>query len=438
MPNGPLPNPRAPTAALSRGPDESGPHREGQLVDGKYRLARELGEGGMASVFLASDVRLKRNVAIKILRPQVAEQSTMRAMFMREAESMAKLRHPNVIEIYDIGQTGSCPYLVMPYEQGADLEAWCQRRHGPPMPIDVAIGILGQACAGIAAMHDVGLVHRDIKPQNILVLRSFEVVIADLGLTHYATVDVHPGGLFGTPGFMAPELLRGGARPDQLVPAVDVYALGVTAYWLLTGKLPTSADLHEILSPHSRGPILLPSEVVPHLPKELDEPILRALDADPRTRISTAELRVALSRARDAVHSKRDRHSPFVVVIDDDPLALQFVVDVVREALDEPEVAAFSDPAVALAVVESRPPDLVVTDLQMPRLNGVELTAILRGNASTRAVPVIVLTGVGGASEWSMLREVGAVRFLVKPVDPGMLYDVVRRVLLGPGDSAAS
>jgi eukaryotic-like serine/threonine-protein kinase len=424
------PSPRQHTLADTSLPNERGsPLREGDLVDGKYRLVRELGEGGMASVFMAVDTRLKRDVALKIVRPRIALQPAMRAMFMREAESMAKLRHPNVIEVYDVGSAGSCPYLVMPYQHGADLEAWCKHRDGPPMPLDVAVGILGQACAGVAAMHAVGLVHRDIKPQNILVLGTFEVVVADLGLTHHYTGDEHSHGVFGTPGFLAPELIWNEPAAEGLAAAGDVYAMGVTAYWLLTGRLPASTDLAEILSHATPPPIVPPSEVLDVLPVAFDEPLLRALDPDPKTRIGMVELREALFEARDAVRAQRGRPSPFVVVVDDDPLALQFIAEVVREALHTPEVVALADAPAALSVIESRPPDLVITDLQMPQVNGLELTAMLRGNANTRDVPIIVLTGVGGAPEWSVLHGLGAARFLVKPIDPDTLHDVIRRVM---------
>lgn len=404
-------------------------HAQGDLVDGKYLLGPELGEGGMASVFLAEDVRLRREVAIKIARPRVANDPSSRTMFMREAESMATLRHPNVVEIYDVGQTESCPYLVMPYRRGADLETWCERQGGPPVPMDVAIGILGQACAGVAALHAAGLVHRDIKPQNILVLGTFEVVVADLGLTHVVGRERRPGGLFGTPGFMAPELLREGPLVDGLAHKADVYAMGVTAYWLLTGRFPTSIDLMELFGNGVQS-IVAPSEVRPDLPISFDAPVLDALEPDPELRVDIVELRAALFQARDTLHSSRRRRSPFIVVVDDDPQALLFIESVLRVALDGPEIAALTDPAAALGVIESRPPDLVITDLQMPQINGIELTAILRGFANTRDVPVIVLTGVGGAAEWHLLRELGVVRFLVKPIDPDTLHDVIRRVML--------
>lgn len=400
----------------------------GDVIDGKYSIRCKLGAGGMATVFLAADLRLKREVAIKIAHPELAEDPASCARFLREAELMAKLRHPNVLEVYDVGIWRSFPYLVMPYLQGNDLETWCERRGRVPLELDVAIGIMDQLLTGLAAMHAMGLVHRDVKPKNILVSDDGKVTLGDLGLSHFTDEGERVAEPSGTPGFLAPEILvHGNVRPE-LVAMADVYAAGVTAYWLLTWTRPTTSNIGKLIADYP-SEIDPPSQRHAALPKLFDAPILAAMNEDPTRRPSAAELREALLHAHGVVRRQAATKSHFVVVVDDDPNALMFVEEVVREALPGAEVVILRDPRVAFPIIESRPPALVITDLDMPHLNGIELTATIRGHARTRDVPIIVFSGVGGAAEWQLLNQIGATRFLVKPIDPETLFDVIRRVM---------
>jgi eukaryotic-like serine/threonine-protein kinase len=400
----------------------------GELVDGRYLLVDQLGEGSMGTVFLASDTRLKREVALKIARPSIVCDPRLRVRLQREAEAMARLRHHNVVEIYDVGTWTGCPYFVMPYLHGSDLNAWCRQRGGVPVDVDVAVGILAQVCAGLAAMHAVGLVHRDVKPSNILVSTSFEVTVGDLGLAHDALAGPELADMGGTPGFLAPELVLDHEVPPTLAAKADTYAVGVTAYWLLTGTRPTTSNLDELVASF---PIEIqpPSARRPGLPAAFDAPILAALHEDPRQRTDVLGFREALLGARAVTSRLQRARSSFVVVVDDDPHALLFVEGILRAAVPSVELATFRDPRAALAVIESRPPDLVISDLAMPDVNGVELTAAIRGNARTREVPIVIFSGVGSAADWQVLERIGATRFVVKPVDPDTFSDVVCRVL---------
>ena len=385
----------------------------------------------MGVVHVATDLRLKREVVLKIVHPHIAEDPELRRRFLKEAESMARLRHPNVIEIYDIGEVDECPYLVMPHLRATDLVKWTRARGGPPVPLDVAVGLVGQVAAGVMAMHAEGLVHGDIKPYNILVSEDFEAVVADLGLVRSTRGIERVQALGGTPGYIAPELIDEESVHPRYAHKADVYALGVTLYWLLVGQIPAHArEARTILARQVSGDVVVPSERRPELPTSFDVPLLRALHRDPAQRPDASEFREAIFEARDGI--RRDVVRPFVVVIDDDPDMLALVQDVLMEqSHGEAEVVALRDSVAALSLIESRPPDLVITDLQMPGLNGVELTALIRGNPATRDVPVIVLTAVGGAEDWQLLRDLGASRFLVKPIDPAMLSAVVMPMLVG-------
>lgn len=406
------------------GSDDMGP---GTLLDDRYELGESVGRGGMGAVHLGRDHRLGRDVAIKLLHPQESVSAELRAMFRREAEIMARLRHPNVVEVFDTGGWDARPYLVMPFHRGTDLGSWARHLGGPPVAVDVAIGILGQACSGVAAMHEAGVLHGDIKPRNILVSDALEVILVDLGLSRPIESVQDPEALGGTPGFVAPEFIRRDSVPAELVHKADVYALGVTAYWLLTGQTPAgTGDVIDILTRQVEGEIEAPSERRPDLDPAFDMPVLDALRDDPSLRPEVAELRDGLLAARQ--HCSR-RHPPFIVVVDDDPEALRFEESIARSAVARAEVVGLDDPHAALSLVQSRPPDLVITDLQMPTLNGIELTALLQGNPSTASVPVIVTTEVGGADEWKLLHTLGAECLLVKPLRPEMLGDAIRRVM---------
>lgn len=316
----------------------------------------------------------------------------------------------------------------MPLWPGTDLFQWCSQRGGPPIDPSLAVGILAQVCAGVSAMHDKTLTHGDIKPKNILVSETFEVVLADLGLACRASERAASVDLVGTPGYVAPELLLpSDTRPD-IAPRADVYAIGATAYWLLTGRLPAgSNDPFDLPTQWTRRYIPPPSELRPELSRRYDAPILQAIHRDPIARPDARGLRDELLAARD--HSPESIATPLVVLIDDDPDALMFIEAVIDQALPNAETVAMRDPHAALALIQSRRPDLIITDLQMPGLGGIELTAAMRRRAKTRDIPIVVLTGIGGAEDWKRLRELGAAHLLLKPIDPDSLHDVVRRAV---------
>lgn len=398
------------------------------VLDDRYRLDALIAQGGMGQVFRAHDVRLQRDVAVKIMLAEVAANPRPRAMFRREVEIMASLRHPNVVGVHDSGAWGFQPYLVMPFLEGTSLRTWATRRSGPPVAADVAIGIVGQVCAGVSAMHHAGIIHGDIKPENIIVSDALEAVLVDLGLSQRsAALEVGPT-TSGTPGFMAPELIESGVIDPAQAAKIDTYSLGVTAYWLLAGRLPWDVShgqgmatlMQQLLEPPAR-----PSQVRPELGSAFDEPLRLALHREPTARPTVAELReLLLDAARRSARSRR-----FIVVLDDDVDMLELVETVAATAAEDAEIVGVRDPHAALSIIESRAPDLLVTDLQMPRVNGVELVAMLRGNPMTADVPVIVISGAGGADEWRLLHALGAECLLHKPLRPAFLREAIRYVL---------
>lgn len=401
----------------------------GRVIARRYTIRGEVGVGGMARVFLATDTRLKRDVAVKMIRSELADDSESCAAFMREAELMAKLRHPNVLEIYDLGVFEGVPFLVMPYLRGQNLYEWCKANGGMPVETDAFVGIIEQVCLGVGAMHALGLIHHDIKPTNILISDDFDVTLVDLGLTLSVDETVEDGVLAGTPGFLAPELVLAQPVEPELITRSDIYSLGVTAYWLLCGEGPTVSDFEELARSYPWS-ILPPSELLPCLSSIFDGPVLAALAMDPAERPTAPEFRRRLLEARERSGSAVvDARRPFVLMVDDDPIALDFLEEILREAVPEAQLMVLRDPRAALAVIETQPLDLIITDVDMPHINGLELTASVRGNPSTRTTPIMIYSGVADEAEWRVLASMEATMLLRKPADPDELFRLVQQQL---------
>jgi eukaryotic-like serine/threonine-protein kinase len=245
----------------------------GRALSGRYRLDAQVGSGGMATVYRAWDLELERPVAVKVLAPNLAADPAFASRFRQEARAMASVHHPAIVAIHDVGEADGEPYLVMELVEGESLAARFGRG-GALSPEEVA-PILGSVAAGLAAVHARGLVHRDVKPHNILLPAGGAGKLADFGLARgdETTTLTSPGTAVGTLGYLAPELLHG----EPATPASDVYALGVVAYEGLTGQRP---HLATSLAGHVEAqavPPVTPSAVAPWLGTAFDTPLLAAL-----------------------------------------------------------------------------------------------------------------------------------------------------------------
>ena len=265
-----------------------------------YELGPRVGAGGFAEVYKAQDLRLKRSVAVKVLRPDLGLSPGMLERFQREAETIAALRHPNIVPIFDVGQASGIAYLIMPYIEGESLRARMEREGALPIP--EVRRILREAAAGLGAAHEAGVIHRDVKPENIMLEgRDARVLLMDFGIakavggeeeTPATEEGVAPqltstGIIVGTPQYMSPEQACG----DKTIDArTDQYSLGVVGYRLLSGVLPfegesTRAVLYKQLV--SDPPPLL--EKVPDAPAGLAAAITRAMAKEPRERFASIE-----------------------------------------------------------------------------------------------------------------------------------------------------
>jgi eukaryotic-like serine/threonine-protein kinase len=256
-------------------------------IAGRYQLKDRLGFGGMSTVHLAFDKRLERRVALKLLAEHLAEDPTFVSRFQREAQSAARLIHPNIVQVFDSGQderTGQY-FIVMEYIEGQSC-AEILRDDGW-MEVDEAVAIIEQACEGLHYAHRHGVVHRDVKPGNLLRSRDGEVKLADFGIakaTEQSSI-TQVGSVLGTAAYLAPEQARG----EEAGPRADLYALGVVTYQLISGRLPyEAASLTELaLKQQQEEPAMLDSLVAAVTP-ELAEAVAIALALDPRQRYENA------------------------------------------------------------------------------------------------------------------------------------------------------
>src|SRR5213082_3196148 len=237
------------------------------LFDGRYRIVRKLGTGGMANVYLAEDEVLGRRVAIKILNDRHAGDDQFVERFRREAKNAASLSHPNIVSIYDRGEAEGTYYIAMEYLDGRSLKELILSRGDAP--IAVVVEYARQILSALRLAHRHGIVHRDIKPHNVLVDGEGRVKVTDFGIARAgASQMTEAGSIVGTAQYLSPEQARGGDVDQRS----DLYSLGVVLYELLTGKTPFDGETPvEIAMKHLSTPPKPPSKLRPDIPPELDK-----------------------------------------------------------------------------------------------------------------------------------------------------------------------
>ena len=255
-------------------------------VKDRYRVADMLGRGGMGAVFLAEDLRLGRMVAIKILRPELADDSSFVRRFERESRIAARLDHPNIIPVYAVEQFEDFHYFVMKYVAGKSLD---ELLTGKPLPVEEARQILWQAACGLGHAHQRGVIHRDVKPSNIMLEDGGRVIITDFGISKALQSDTQytsTGQLVGTPRYISPEQVRG----MELDGRSDQYSLAVVGYQMLIGRLPLIAQtVHALMFKHVYEVPTAARVARPEIPLEISDALQRALSKQPDERFPTME-----------------------------------------------------------------------------------------------------------------------------------------------------
>src|SRR5215468_2607906 len=255
-----------------------------EVLGERYQLQNPIGRGGMATIYRGHDMRMDRVVAIKVLREVYSTDPKFVTRFQREAKAASALQHPNIVQVYDYGQSDGNYYIVMELVEGTDLRRYLRSRG--ILDIDRAIIIAHDIALGLGAAHRRGIVHRDVKPQNILVGRDGSIKLTDFGIASvYKDINAErlttTGMTLGTVQYYAPEQAQG----EIVTPAADVYALGIVMYEMLTGHPPFDGDSPvAVAMQHIQDPPTPPSQLNPSIPPALEEIIMRCLEKVPKMR----------------------------------------------------------------------------------------------------------------------------------------------------------
>jgi serine/threonine protein kinase len=309
MPDRPKPSPPAvdqPGAHLTRGQASEQPTENfdvslvGRTFD-DFELLAELGRGGMGVVYKAWQKSLEREVALKLLLTEHASKPPLLQRFLAEARAAARLTHPNIISIYQVGECLAGPYFVMEFIDGPSLEQLLDRT----LPVSWSVALLITVAEAVQHAHDKGTIHRDLKPANVMLHQQKRPIVLDFGLARVmgkGTGMTDPGTVVGTPAYMSPE--QAGAETDRIGPHSDVYSLGAILYTLLTGKAPfeggtTLRTIRRVISPDPPVPV---RRLRPEVPPRLEQVCLKCLEKDPGKRYPSAQaLAGDLQRFRAAV-----------------------------------------------------------------------------------------------------------------------------------------
>ena len=293
----------------------------GTTLDDRYEIQEIIGSGGMAVVYKATDNRLHRSVAVKILRDELAADEEFRRRFQTEAQAVAMLSHPNIVSVYDVSHSESVEYIVMELIEGVTLMQYMQKKGA--LGWKEALHFSVQISKALEHAHSKGIVHRDIKPQNIMIIRDGSIKVADFGIAALeSTQEQRSSQTVGSVHYIAPEQARG-EQPDT---RSDIYSLGVVMYEMLTGRMPYDGETAEqIALKHIAGIAVPPQEINPDIPDELARITLRAMNADINARYQSAsELLADLEEFRKqqaaANRTSSDGEEGFEVVPDVEPI----------------------------------------------------------------------------------------------------------------------
>ncbi len=427
----------------------------GRKLRNRYEITEHLGDGSTATVYKATDTRLGRDVAIKMLLPHVRDSTRKR--FFQEATSAASLNHPNVMAIFDIDEEGGRNFLVIEHIDGVSLS------HYVPSSPELVVDLGSQIARALQYAHEAQIIHRDIKPANIQVTPEGQVKLMDLGLAlpHDAKRVTAHGMVIGTPAYLSPEQAQG----LKLDHRTDIYSLGIVLYEMATGQLPFNADdIGALLLQQVKQPPPPPRLINADMPLAMESVILKALEKNPNRRYQSANAMASALEAsvpqaeaqpdmsgisaKSTMQAERapslsseprsgaKRRTLRIIVADDHVLLRKSLSGMLEQHDEFVVVGEASDGASALEQTVAIQPDLLVLDLNMPGKGGLDVLPEVREQAPN--VKVLVLTGREEESYIMRAIRAGAHGYILKSSEEGDLLDAIVKVtqgqmVLGPG-----
>lgn len=254
----------------------------GMMLGDRYEILEKIGTGGMSDVYKAKDHKLNRYVAVKVLKQEFSENSNFVSKFRVEAQAAASLMHPNIVNVYDVGEDAGIHYIVMELVEGITLKRYIEKK--ARLSVKEAVSIAIQACMGIEAAHNNHIIHRDIKPQNIIISKEGKVKVTDFGIAKAATSDTITSNVMGSVHYTSPEQARGGYSDEKS----DIYSMGITLFEMLTGRVPFNGDTTVAVAiKHIQEPMPSPRDYVPEIPVSVEQIVLKCTQKSPDRRYQT-------------------------------------------------------------------------------------------------------------------------------------------------------
>jgi serine/threonine-protein kinase len=397
----------------------------GQILDDAYEIRAVLGAGGMGEVYEAHDRALNRRVAIKVVREHVSSD-----YLLREGRALAAIRHPGVVTVHTMGRSHGVAFLVLERVQGLSLDHLIDERRarGERFEIAEAVDLLVAVADALSVVHRAGLAHRDVKPANVMLAPGGRVVLMDFGLVLPHADRAGHRSVAGSIDYMPPEALSGEVV-EGAAHLVDVYGLGVLAFELLTGILPF--DRRDAKDP-KRVAVRPVPKIAAHrsdVPKALEALVHQLLASDPNERPQTAEAALWQLRAlRSRIGTGEVLRPLSVLIVDDDEDIRGALSIYVRAAAPDADVEMTGDGAQALRLVRRRVPDLLLLDLDLPDINGIEVCMILRGMQLGDGCMIVSISGRATRADVELLQQLG-VRSLEKgPALMDQLVELIQKI----------